>query len=121
MPAPSAASAPAFATIAGMAAPPSGPNRGQLLRAITLTTAEILTTHARHVHATERLAAESATKSDALASIAAAEEELAVLEAQRKFESENDAELSALQVRSAESSALRCAQSGCGRLAYIHA
>lgn len=78
--------------------PPQGPNRGALLRAITLTTAEILSTHAQHTRATERLASESATKADVLARIAAAEEELATLLAQKKFESENDAELSGLQV-----------------------
>jgi len=97
-----------------MAAPPlaAGPNRGALLRSVTSTTQEILTTHARHAAATERLAAETATKADVLARIAAAEAELAALEAQKKFESENDTELSSLQVWRRRRAAARTRASG---------
>ena len=82
-----------------MAAPGAPLNRGALLRGVAQLSTEILHNYSRHKDATERLTKETATKTDLLARIAEADAELAVLEAQKKFESENDTELSSLQVQ----------------------
>jgi hypothetical protein len=75
----------------------SSSSRGQLLRDVTRLSTDIIGLHSRATAGQAKLAAETKTKAELLDKIAAAEEELAALEAQRKFDSENDTELISLQ------------------------
>ena len=88
-----------------------GATRGALLRSVTSLSTDIIANYARHKEATGRLEKETATKADLLARLAVADAELASLEAQKKFESENDTELSSLQVWGSGRGAL----DSCGR------
>jgi trimeric autotransporter adhesin len=75
--------------------------RGQLLRSITSLSQDILVTQSRLLKASSLLEKETNTKTETLKKLAEADANLASLEAQKKFESENDTELVALQQASA--------------------
>ena len=75
----------------------TAPTRGQLLRSVGSLTNDIVSSNARFQVASARLTDATATKSELLRQIAAADAMLSALDAKKRHESENDGELVALQ------------------------